>query len=84
MLIVQIYVDDIIFGATNENMCKEFSTSMQGEFEGGAQLFSWVTNQAIKRRNLNKSSQVHKGAPQTIWHDGIQSNNHTYEHIHQT
>ena len=25
MLIVQIYVDDIIFGATNENMCKEFA-----------------------------------------------------------
>ena len=25
MLIVQIYVDDIIFGATNENMCKEYA-----------------------------------------------------------
>jgi len=33
MLIVQIYVDDIIFGATNENICKEFAKSMQGEFE---------------------------------------------------
>ena len=33
MLIVQIYVDDIIFGITNENMCKEFAKSMQGEFE---------------------------------------------------
>ena len=25
ILIVQIYVDDIIFGATNEFLCKEFS-----------------------------------------------------------
>ena len=33
LLLVQIYVDDIIFGATNENMCKEFSECMQGEFE---------------------------------------------------
>ena len=33
ILLVQIYVDDIIFGATNENLCKEFATSMQGEFE---------------------------------------------------
>ena len=33
MLIVQIYVDNIIFGTTNENMCKEFAKSMQGEFE---------------------------------------------------
>jgi hypothetical protein len=33
ILIVQIYVDDIIFGSTNENLCKEFSKTMQDEFE---------------------------------------------------
>jgi len=33
LLIVQIYVDDIIFGSTNENMCSEFSKIMQKEFE---------------------------------------------------
>ena len=33
MIIVQIYVDDIIFGATNPNLCKEFEQLMQGEFE---------------------------------------------------
>mgnify|MGYP003702760341 CR=1 FL=1 len=33
MLIVQIYVDDIIFGATNESLCEEFAKDMQGEFE---------------------------------------------------
>jgi hypothetical protein len=33
MFIVQIYVDDIIFGSTNENLCKEFSKTMQDEFE---------------------------------------------------
>ena len=32
MLLVQIYVD-IIFGSTNEDLCKEFSTCMQKEFE---------------------------------------------------
>ena len=32
-LIVQIYVDDIIFGSTNEKMCEEFSGLMQSEFE---------------------------------------------------
>ena len=32
-IIVQIYVDDIIFGATNESLCKEFSKLMQTEFE---------------------------------------------------
>ena len=31
--IVQIYVDDIIFSATNHCLCEEFSKLMQGEFE---------------------------------------------------
>ena len=33
MLIVQIYVDDIILGATNEIMCNEFAKCIQSEFE---------------------------------------------------
>ncbi|KAL4387151.1 hypothetical protein GQ457_09G019110 [Hibiscus cannabinus] len=33
ILVVQIYVDDIIFGSTNESLCQEFAKLMQGEFE---------------------------------------------------
>ena len=33
MLIVQIYVDDIIFGTTNEKLCQEFAKCMTREFE---------------------------------------------------
>lgn len=33
MLIIQVYVDDIIFGATFEVLCKEFSTLMGNEFK---------------------------------------------------
>ena len=33
ILLVQIYVDDIIFGATDESLCKEFASNMQEEFE---------------------------------------------------
>ena len=32
-LIIQIYVDDIAFGATNQNLYKNFSELIQGEFE---------------------------------------------------
>ena len=32
-MIVQVYVDDIIFGSTNLNLCQDFSKLMQGEFE---------------------------------------------------
>jgi len=33
ILIVQIYFDDIIFGSTNEKLCKEFESCMKNEFE---------------------------------------------------
>ena len=33
IIIVQIYVDDIIFGATNVLLCEEFSKCMHNEFE---------------------------------------------------
>ena len=33
MFIVQIYVNDIIFGAINKKLCKEFAKCMQGECE---------------------------------------------------
>ena len=33
MLLVQIYIDDVIFGATNVSLCEEFSKCMHSEFE---------------------------------------------------
>ena len=33
LLVVQIYVDDIIFGSTNESLYQEFSKQMQNQFE---------------------------------------------------
>jgi len=33
IILVQVYVDDIIFGSTNESLCEQFVAAMQGEFE---------------------------------------------------
>nr|CAN64324.1 hypothetical protein VITISV_005640 [Vitis vinifera] len=33
MLLIQIYVDDIIFGVTNVSLCEDFSKCMHSEFE---------------------------------------------------
>ncbi|XP_022019483.1 uncharacterized mitochondrial protein AtMg00810-like [Helianthus annuus] len=33
LLIVQIYVDDIIFGSTNDTLCKDFERVMKLKFE---------------------------------------------------
>ena len=32
-LVVQVYVDDIIFGSTNKSLCESFAKSMNQEFE---------------------------------------------------
>jgi hypothetical protein len=32
-ILVQIYVDDIIFGSTDENLCREFESIMKSQFE---------------------------------------------------
>jgi hypothetical protein len=33
LFMLQIYVDDIIFGSTNQDFCKEFGKVMANEFE---------------------------------------------------
>jgi len=33
IILVQVYVDDNIFGSTNQNLCEQFVVTMQGEFE---------------------------------------------------
>ena len=33
LLLVQIYVDDIIFGSTNDKLCKKFSKLMQSRYQ---------------------------------------------------
>jgi len=33
IILVQVYVYDIIFGSTNQNLCEQFVAAMQGEFE---------------------------------------------------
>jgi hypothetical protein len=33
MFVLQIYVDDIIFGWTNQDFCEEFEKMMANEFE---------------------------------------------------
>ena len=33
VIVLQVYVDDIIFGSNNNTLCEEFVAAMQGEFE---------------------------------------------------
>ena len=84
MLIVQIYVDDIIFCATNVSLCEEFSKSMHSEFEmsmiGELNFFLGLH---IKKLKGAPSSKVHKRSPQEIQFGRSKDQEHTHKLIHQ-
>ena len=52
LMIIQIYVDDIIFGSTCHNMCEEFRSLMTAKFEmsamGELQCFLGLQVQQLK------------------------------------
>jgi hypothetical protein len=55
ILLIQVYVNDIIFGSTDKILRSEFSKQMQGEFEmsyGGAHLLPWSPNKASQIGNV--------------------------------
>ena len=57
--IVQIYVDDIIFGSTNASLCKEFSKLMQEEFEMSMiEVLFGNSNQPMQRWSVCSSIQI--------------------------
>ena len=51
LIVVQIYVDDIIFGSTNNLLCDEFAKSMSQEFEMSQMgELSFILGLQIKQR----------------------------------
>ena len=69
ILVVQIYVDDVIFGSTNASLCKEFSKLMQDEFEmsmmGELKLFLGIQVNQFKE-GICSSNKVYKGASEEV------------------
>jgi len=57
ILVVQIYVDDIIFGSTNATLCKEFSEIMQVKFET-SMMKDWSSSLEFKSINAKMESML--------------------------
>ncbi|KAI3712776.1 hypothetical protein L1987_71341 [Smallanthus sonchifolius] len=55
ILLVQVYVEDIIFGSTNEGMCREFEKVMKSKFEMSnmGELSFFLGLQVSQRENVN-------------------------------
>ena len=70
MLLAQIYIDDIIFGATKESLSKEFVKCMQEEFEmsmmGELNYFLGLQIKQLKK-NCNTSNSLN--SLNTLNHD---------------
>ena len=57
MFVLQIYVDDIIFGSTNQDFCEEFGKIMANEVEM-SMIGEWY---------ICESRQVHQRHAQEVW-----------------
>ena len=62
-IFVQIYVDDIIFGSTDEKLCSKFSKLMQSKYEmsmiGELTYFLGLQVKQVKDGIFIKSNQIH-------------------------
>jgi hypothetical protein len=71
-LLVQIYVDDIIFGGSSHTLVSSFQEMMEKEFQistmGEVTLFLRHPSQANEGRYLYTSNQVHEGPDEEVQH----------------
>jgi hypothetical protein len=69
LFVRQIYVDDIIFGSTNQKSCEEFSRVMMLKFEmsmmGELNYFL-----GFQGRNIHFPNEVHSRLTQKVWDEG--------------
>ena len=70
IFICQVYADDIIFGSSNEDSCKEFGELMSKEFEmsmiGELIFFVGFLSQANDRGDFHLSRKIYQGPSQEV------------------
>jgi hypothetical protein len=68
LFVLQIYVDDIIFGSTNQDFCEEFGKMMASEFEMSmiGELNYFLDLQIKQMKNGSESRQVHQRHAQEV------------------
>jgi hypothetical protein len=72
LFVCQIYVDDIIFGSTNQKSCEEFIRVM-----GELTYFLGVPSEATQGRHLHLPNKVHTRSSQAVWDEGRQARKDT-------
>jgi hypothetical protein len=71
-LLIQIYVDDIIFGASSHSLVSSFQEMMENEFQMSMMreltFFLRYPSQANEARYIRTSRQVHEGLDEEVQH----------------
>jgi hypothetical protein len=81
IFICQIYVDDIIFGSTNEDFCKEFGEMMSREFEmsiGELSFFLVLQIKQLKEGTFFCQSKYVRDILKKIWHGRCKTHQNSY------
>jgi hypothetical protein len=69
--VCQIYVDDIIFGSTNQKSCDD--TKVRDVDDRRVDLLPWVPSEATQGRHLPLPNEVHSRSSQKVWDEGHQA-----------
>ena len=81
-LLVQIYVDDIIFGSSNKSLCEDFDKLMTNEFDMstmGELSFSLVLQ--VKQIEIGifiSQEKIYKRITQEVWFEHDKTHGYTY------
>jgi hypothetical protein len=71
-LLIQIYVDDTIFGASSHSLVSSFQEMMENEFQMSMMreltFFLRYPSQANEARYIRTSRQVHEGLDEEVQH----------------
>jgi hypothetical protein len=73
LFVCQIYVDDIIFGSTNQKSCEDFDAEIRDVYNGRFELLPWIPSEATQGRNIHLPNKVHSRLTQEVWDEGCKA-----------
>jgi hypothetical protein len=71
LFVCQIYVDDIIFGSTNQKSCDD--AEIRDVDDGRVELLPWVPSEATQGWHLHLPNEVHARLAKVVWDEGRQA-----------
>jgi hypothetical protein len=82
ILLIEVYVDDIIFGSDDDRLSQKFAKDMQNEFEmsllGELSFFMGLQIRQSNQGNFYFSNQVYQRNAKEVWNGRLQTSYHSH------